>query len=96
VAGRFDTGSAEGVVVGRDDVFADALSGGALAAVHHGPVLLTPPGAASPGVVAEAARVLKPGGTVYLLGGPAALSPAVESAFTTVAATPSPASRSSC
>ena len=81
VASRFASGSADGVVVGRNDVFADALAGGPLAAVNHGPVLLTSPSSASPGVVSEAARVLRPGGTVYLLGGPAALSPSVEAAF---------------
>ncbi len=81
VAARFASGSADAVVVGRNDVFADALAGGPLAAVNHGPVLLTSPLAASPGVVSEAARVLRPGGTVYLLGGPSALSPSVEAAF---------------
>lgn len=82
VASRFATESADAVVVGRNDVFADALAGGPLAAAKRGPVLLTPPSHAPGAVVAEAARVLKPGGTVYLLGGPLALSSAVESAFT--------------
>jgi hypothetical protein len=81
VASRFASGSADAVVVGRNDVFADALAGGPLAAVNHGPVLLTSPSSPSPGVVAEAARVLRPDGTVYLLGGPAAVSPSVEAAF---------------
>lgn len=82
VAGRFADGSASAVVVGRNDVFADALAGGPLAAANDGPVLLTPRDRVPDAVVAEARRVLEPGGTVYLLGGPVALSPAVESAFT--------------
>lgn len=82
VAGRFATDSADAVVVGRDDVFADALAGGPLAAVNGGPVLLTPSSHAPSAIVSETERVLKPGGTVFLLGGPLALSPAVASAFT--------------
>ena len=82
VARRFASGSAHAVVVGRNDVFADALAGGPLAAVNDGPVLLTGRTAVASEVVAEAKRVLKPGGTVYLLGGEGALSPAVEAAFT--------------
>lgn len=81
VARRFPDHSATGVVVARDDVFADALAGAALATARRGPVLLARRDAVDPAVVAEAARVLAPGGTVFLLGGPAALGPAVSAAF---------------
>ena len=81
VSQRYPNGQSDAVVVARNDLFPDALAGGVLAAVNHGPVLLTSPTTASPGIVQEAARVLKPGGAVYLLGGPNALSPAVEAAF---------------
>ncbi|HUQ39913.1 MAG TPA: cell wall-binding repeat-containing protein [Acidimicrobiales bacterium] len=80
---RRGAGTAAGVVVARSDAFPDALAGGPLAAVQNGPVLLSPPDAVPGAVVAEAARVLQPGGTVHLLGGPAALAPAVEMAFRT-------------
>lgn len=81
VARRFPAGGSNAVVVGRSDVFADALAGAPLAAVNDGPVLLTPPGGVRPELVAEAQRLLRPGGTVYLLGGTAALAPGVEQAF---------------
>jgi putative cell wall-binding protein len=81
VARRFPDHSAAGAVVARDDVFADALAGAALATALHGPVLLAGRDGVSDAVVAEAARVLAPGGTVYVLGGTSALGPRVEAAF---------------
>ena len=78
---RLAAGSASGVVVARVDGFADALAGGPLATARRGPVLLTPSGDAPQNVVDEARRVMAPGGTVLLLGGPAAISPAVENEF---------------
>ena len=63
-------------------MFADALAGGPLAAVNDVPVLLTARDRVASEVVAETKRVLKPGGTVYRLGGTSALSAGVESAFT--------------
>jgi putative cell wall-binding protein len=77
----FGNGSAGAVVVARQDVFADALAGGALAGARSGPVLLSEHEGARPELVAEAKRVLKPGGSVFLMGGTAALSDAVERAF---------------
>jgi len=73
-------GTAGAVVLARSDDFPDALTGGPLAAHNHGPVLLTTPTALSPETSAELRRVLSPGKTVYLLGGPFALGPGVESA----------------
>lgn len=78
---RMAAGSASAAVVARVDGFADALAGGPLAAANRGPVLLSPPNDAPQNVVEEAARVVHPGGTIYILGGPAAISPAVEAEF---------------
>lgn len=72
-------GSAGAVVLSRSDGFADALAGTPLAAAKHAPLLLTPSNAAlDPGAGAEVSRVLSPGGTVYVLGGPSAISSAVD------------------
>lgn len=75
-------GTAEVVVIGRDDVFADSLGGAALAG-RAGPVLFTPGGPDAglrPETAQELSRVLAPGGTVHLLGGPLAVSDEVERA----------------
>src|SRR6202043_3498136 len=69
-----DPGSARGVVLGRDDLFADALAGGPLAAKVHGPLLLTDPAALPAATRAEIMRVLPSGGNVYILGGVSAVS----------------------
>jgi large repetitive protein len=80
----FPTGDSAGaVVLARSDYFADALSGGPLAAHVGGPLLLTPGAPISStldaGVQAEISRVLAPGGTVYVLGGDLAISGHVDS-----------------
>jgi putative cell wall-binding protein len=64
-------------VLSRSDNFADALAGNALAAEKHGPLLLTPTAGLDPRVGAELKRTLRPGSTVYVLGGVNALSPQV-------------------
>jgi len=69
------------VVLARSDTFADALGGSALAVRANAPLLITGSGTLNPAVKAEIARVLAPGGKVYLLGGTQALSPAVASAL---------------
>jgi hypothetical protein len=71
-------GSAGAVVLADDETYPDALVGGPLA--HHvgGPLLLTGPAALDPATQAEIGRVLPVGGTVYLLGGDAAVSGDVE------------------
>ncbi|MEY9935631.1 hypothetical protein ABH926_010313 [Catenulispora sp. GP43] len=69
------------VVLARDDNFADALGGSALAVHENAPLLVTPTGSLNAGVAAEISRVLAPGGKVYLLGGTSALSPAVAQAL---------------
>lgn len=69
---------AESVVLSRSDVFADALGGAALAAHKTGPLLLTDTKALTTQTQAEIQRILPAGGTVYVLGGTAAISPAVQ------------------
>ncbi len=59
----------------------DALAGGPLAAAKQGPLLLTASGSLDAVTKTEMLRVLKPGGTVFLLGGTAALSASVSSAI---------------
>ncbi|SCG49152.1 cell wall-binding repeat-containing protein [Micromonospora inositola] len=71
---------AQAVVLSRSDTFADALSGSALAAAKRGPLLLTPPTSLEATSQAELQRTLTPGGTVYLLGSPGAISTTVEDA----------------
>ena len=73
-------GSAAAVTIVRSDAFADALGGTPFAVAKHGPLLLTASAALDPAVSAEIRRVLAPGGTIYLLGGTAALAPAVANA----------------
>ncbi|MDQ1540284.1 MAG: large repetitive protein, partial [Actinomycetota bacterium] len=73
-------GTAPAVVLAREDAFPDALAGGPLAAAKHGPLLLTASGSLDAVTKTEIQRVLKPGGTVFLLGGTAALSASVSTA----------------
>jgi len=83
-AGSFPAilGPADAVVLARSDYFSDALAGGPLAAVVNGPLLITPGASSSatldPRVLAEIQRVIPAGHTVYILGGPLALSPNID------------------
>ena len=72
---------AAAVVLTRSDIFPDALAGTPLAAAVDAPILLTSPTALESDVADEIDRVLPDGATVYLLGGPVALAPAVEVAL---------------
>lgn len=93
-ASRFDTaiatsqdefpapGSAKAVVLTRADNYPDALAGVPLAAKVGGPLLLTSSGGLTPSVAVEILRVLPAGGTVYVLGGTAAVSTAVATTLT--------------
>ena len=78
----FKRAQAGAVVLSRSDQYADALGGSSLAVRKDAPLLITPSGALGPAVRAEIRRVLKPGGTVYVLGGERAVSPAVATALT--------------
>jgi ell wall binding domain 2 (CWB2)/Right handed beta helix region len=80
------TGLASAVVLARSDFFSDALAGGPLAANVGGPLLITPGTALSASldgrVQTEILRVLPTGKTVYILGGPQALSPSIDTTLT--------------
>ena len=67
------------MVLASDATYPDALAGTPLAVAKHAPLLLTTPSGLDPAIATEITRVLSPGGTVYLLGGDAALSPAIDS-----------------
>ncbi|MGH8891214.1 MAG: cell wall-binding repeat-containing protein [Acidothermaceae bacterium] len=77
-----NVGSATAVVLARDDLFADALTGGPLAAAKNAPLLLTDTHSLLAPVVTEIVRVLPKGGTVYLLGDTQALDASVAAAVT--------------
>ena len=77
---------ADYALLARDDDFADALAGAPLTA--RGPLLLTPPDVLGQQAAAELARVLPEGGTLYLLGGPGALSDGVAAAVTNLGLEP--------
>ncbi|MBK9180752.1 MAG: cell wall-binding repeat-containing protein [Acidimicrobiales bacterium] len=80
------SGSAGAVVIATGLDFPDALAGTPLAKVLDGPVLLSTVQAdravkassLSPDTLAELQRVLPAGGSVYVLGGPAAVSASVD------------------
>ncbi|CAN7371677.1 cell wall-binding repeat-containing protein [Knoellia sp. LjRoot47] len=74
----FDDGTANLAVVAGDQAEADALSSTPLAGEFNGPVLLTSQSALSAGVGSELDRVLATGATIYVTGGPASVSTAVE------------------
>ncbi len=75
-------GSAGGVIVIRSDNPVDALSASALAGRLNAPILATPTGSLAPETQNEIQRVKAPGAAIYVLGGTAAVSPAVETALT--------------
>ncbi len=81
-----DDGTASSVVLARSDFFPDALAGGPLAAHVNGPLLITPgapiTSVLDPRVLAEINRLLDPGDTVHVLGGPLALSPDIDATLT--------------
>lgn len=72
-----EDGSASAVLLARDDHYADALAAASLALFEDGPVLLTRSADLATEVLDEIDRAMVPGGTVYLLGGEQALSPAI-------------------
>ncbi|CAN5254016.1 hypothetical protein BH23ACT9_BH23ACT9_22630 [soil metagenome] len=74
----FADGSATGVVLTRADDFADALAGTPLALAVGGPLLVTSSDSVPEVVITEIQRVMPEGGRVEVLGGEAALDPAVD------------------
>jgi putative cell wall-binding protein len=75
---NFADGAADAVVLARADAFADALAASTLAYVSGAPVLLTGSDELPEIVADEIFRVLADGGTVFVLGGEAAISAEVE------------------
>ncbi|MGN6600071.1 MAG: cell wall-binding repeat-containing protein, partial [Actinomycetes bacterium] len=69
--------SAKAVVIARDDIYADGLTGSPFAGSVDAPVLLTDPAALSVSTMASVARLVGSGGTVYILGREAAIHPYV-------------------
>jgi len=69
--------SASAVVLATGDEYPDALVGTPLAAAKAGPLLLTHGASLPAATKSEIQRVLKPGGTVYVLGGTAVVPQAV-------------------
>lgn len=69
---------AQSVVLSRSDIPADALGGSALAAHKNGPLLLTTSATLSDETKTEIKRILPAHGTVYILGGTAAISQTVQ------------------
>jgi hypothetical protein len=84
----FASQSARAVVLTRADDFPDALAGTPLAAKVGGPLLLTSSDGLAPGVKAEILRVAPVGSTVYILGGPSAVSLDVDKAVTALGDVP--------
>lgn len=74
---EFPDGSSS-VVLADAGAYADALAGTPLAVAKDAPLLLTDTASVDVRVADEIVRLLDPGGTVYVLGGPAALSEDVE------------------
>lgn len=70
----------DAVIIATGNNFADALSGSYLAAAKQAPILLTNDAHAEE-LIAYVQNNLKDGGTVYILGGAAAVSESVETAL---------------
>jgi len=77
----FADGEASNVLLARADEYPDALAGTPLATALNAPLLINPPDSLDALVESEIARVMAPGGTIYLLGGEVALDATVESAL---------------
>lgn len=75
----FPGGGAGAVVLATANAYPDALVGGPLAAAKRAPLLLTSGASLPSATAAEISRVLPKGGTVYLLGGTAAIPDSVAS-----------------
>ncbi len=82
------TGAAGAVVLARSDDYPDALVGTTLAAAKHAPLLFSQGSSLSATTRAEIQRVLPAGGTVYLLGGVAAIPASVATNITALGYVP--------
>jgi putative cell wall-binding protein len=81
-------GTAGAVVLARSDDYPDALVGTALAAAKNAPLLFANGGLLTLATQAEIQRVLPAGGTVYLLGGLAAIPASVATSLTSLGFVP--------
>jgi putative cell wall-binding protein len=81
-------GTAGAVVLARADNYPDALVGAALASAKNAPLLFANGGVLTPATQAEIQRVLPAGGTVYLLGGTAAIPATVATSLTSLGFVP--------
>jgi putative cell wall-binding protein len=77
-------GTAGAVILARADNYPDALVGTALAAAKNAPLLFANGGLLTLATQAEIQRVLPAGGTVYLLGGTAAIPTSVATSLTSL------------
>src|SRR5450755_4354777 len=77
-------GSAKAVVLARDDVYADGLTGSPLASAIGGPLLLTNPTVLSADARSAITHSLPAGGTIYLLGGTSAISASTAATLTSL------------
>jgi hypothetical protein len=75
---------AKAVVLAESTIFADSLLGSELAAVKHGPLLLTPTASLASDTQAEIKRVLPKGATVYVLGSTWSISAKAVSTLTSL------------
>ena len=75
---------AKAVVLATSSNFDDSLLGSELAAVKHGPLLLTPTASLATATQAEIKRVLPKGATVYVLGTAYSVSAKVASTLTSL------------
>jgi Tol biopolymer transport system component len=80
--------NASSAVLVSQDSSSYALTAPALAGKKHGPVLLTPASSLSSSVQSELKRILKPGASVYLIGGTSILSSGVASKVSSLGFTP--------
>ena len=78
---EFPAGKANAVVLARSGDFADSTPGVVLAAAKNAPLLFTTGDAVPTATLAEITRVLPAGGTVYVLGGTAAIPASVATAL---------------
>ena len=74
-------GSAGAAVLATAADYPDALAGTPLAVTKHGPLLVTTPTGIDSRVGTELQRVLPAGHTVFVLGGSAAINPAVDASL---------------
>jgi putative cell wall-binding protein len=81
-------GTAGAVVLARADDYPDALVGAALASAKNAPLLFANGGVLTAATQAEIQRVLPAGGTVYLLGGTAAIPATVATSLTSLGFVP--------